>query len=193
MSASAAQPRTRRAAAGSSPPSSRSRRRSTALIVGGVLLVAAALVVVFTSLGGSSGGKSATQPSASSSVVAAKAHRSAPHKASHRPAAKSPAANPAETAVVVLNGTETTGLAHHISADLQQSGYSQATALDGRPPGAGQVTVVQYTAGHQAEAEGVAHSLSVSQVQPVEATVASLAGSAKVVVIVGADKAATIP
>ena len=95
--------------------------------------------------------------------------------------------------MAVLNGTETTGLAHHISADLQQSGYSQAAPLDGRPPGSGQVTVVQYSSGHQAEAEGVAHSLDVSQVQPLEPAVATLAGSASVVVIVGADKAATVP
>jgi len=44
-----------------------------------------------------------------------------------------------------------------------------------------------------AEAEGVAHSLDVSQVQPLEPAVATLAGSASVVVIVGADKAATVP
>ena len=54
-------------------------------------------------------------------------------------------------------------------------------------------TVVQYSSGHQAEAEGVAHSLDVSQVQPLEPAVATLAGSASVVVIVGADKAATVP
>jgi hypothetical protein len=93
----------------------------------------------------------------------------------------------------VLNGTETTGLAHRVSASLQQHGYSQAAALSGRPPGADQTTMVQYAAGHQAEAESVAQSLSIAQVQPLEATVAALSGAAKVVVVVGADKAATSP
>jgi len=90
--------------------------------------------------------------------------------------------------VVVLNATETTGLAARTASGLHQSGYSQATALAGRPPGSGEVTVVQYASGHQAEAESVAHSLSVTHVQAIESPVAALAGSAKVVVIVGADK-----
>ncbi len=51
--------------------------------------------------------------------------------------------------------------------------------------------MVEYASGHQADAEGVARSLSVTQVQPMESAVAALAGSAKVVVIVGADKATT--
>jgi hypothetical protein len=95
--------------------------------------------------------------------------------------------------VAVLNGTETTGLAHNISGNLRQSGYTQATALNGRPPGANQVTVVEYTRGHEADAQGVARSLDVSRVQPIEASTASLSGSAAVVVIVGLDKAATVP
>jgi hypothetical protein len=91
----------------------------------------------------------------------------------------------------VLNGTETTGLAHRVSSELQQGGYSQATALNGRPPGTNQHSVVQYTSGHRGEAEAVAHSLGVSQVQPIESAVTALAGSANVVVIVGADKASS--
>ena len=95
--------------------------------------------------------------------------------------------------MAVLNGTETEGLAHKISGNLRQSGYTQATALGGHPPGANQVTVVEYARGHQADAEGVARSLGVTQVQPIEPSTASLSGSATVVVIVGLDKAATVP
>ena len=47
--------------------------------------------------------------------------------------------------------------------------------------------------GHQTDAESVAHTLGVTQVQPLEASAAALAGSAKVVVIVGHDKATTGP
>ena len=75
--------------------------------------------------------------------------------------------------MAVLNATEAEGLAHRIASELQQSGYSQATALDGKPPGSGQVSVVEYASGHQAEAEGVAHSLSVTHVQPIEAAVSA--------------------
>lgn len=99
-------------------------------------------------------------------------------------------ASRARLSVAVLNGTETTGLAHRISGQLQQSGYAHASALNGRPPGANEVTVVQYANGHKRDAESVAHTLGVSQVQPLEATVASFAGAASVAVIAGLDKAA---
>jgi len=101
--------------------------------------------------------------------------------------------SPAETTVAVLNATEAEGLAHRTATALQQNGYSQAAALSGHPPGSGQVSVVEYAGGHQAEAEGVAHSLSVAHVLPIEAAVSALAGQANVVVIVGADKATQIP
>jgi hypothetical protein len=165
----------------------------TALIVGGVIVVAAAAVIAVTSLGGSSGSKGATATNAGNVRKAAKAHAGS-HKSTAKHTTKpAPAVSPAETNVVVLNGTETTGLAHRIASELQQGGYSQANALDGRPPGSGQVTIVEYASGHQAEAEGVARSLSVNQVQRLEAAVSALAGSATVVVIVGADKATTVP
>jgi hypothetical protein len=80
-----------------------------------------------------------------------------------------------------------------VSGALQQIGYSQAAALAGRPPGSGQTTVVQYTAGHQSDAESVARVLSVSKAKPIEPGVSSLAGTAGVVVIVGADKANSTP
>ena len=99
-------------------------------------------------------------------------------------------ANAAEMSVAVLNGTETTGLAHRIAGELQQIGYSQAGALSGHPAGANQQSIVEYAPGHQADAQSVAHAVSVTQVQPLEPAAAALAGSSNVVVIVGADKAA---
>ena len=93
----------------------------------------------------------------------------------------------------MLNGTETTGLAHTLSTTLRQGGYTQATALNGTPPGSHATTLVEYSSGHWAEAQGVASALSVTQVQPMEADVSSLVGTATVVVIAGADKAAAVP
>ena len=95
----------------------------------------------------------------------------------------------AELQVAVLNATGTAGLAHRLAESLQQSGYSQAAALDGVPPGTRRVTVVQYSSGHRGEAESVAHSLSVTQVEPMEASVSPLAGGSPVVVVAGLDKA----
>jgi hypothetical protein len=158
------------------------------LIVGGVIVVVVALVLVLSSGGGgkSAGGQDAAK-SASSTTTGAHAHK---HASAAHGESSAPAASPASTSVVVLNGTETTGLAHSLSKDLQQSGYSQATALNGTPPGSHAVTVVEYTSGHRADAQGVANTLDVTQVQPMETAVTSLAGPATVVVIAGADKAA---
>jgi predicted alpha/beta-fold hydrolase len=90
---------------------------------------------------------------------------------------------------VVLNGTSTAGLAHHLAADLQQSGYTRAVALAGVPPGTHANTVVLYTHGHRADAQAIARTLNVTQVQAMETTIASLVGSATVVVLAGADQA----
>jgi hypothetical protein len=164
------------------------------LIVGGVIVVAAAVVAALTLLGGSSGSKPASTAATTASRTKAR-HASTHHHAtsSGGSSSGSSATNPAEASVAVLNGTETTGLAHRFSGALQQRGYSQATALAGRPAGENQASVVEYASGHQADAEGVAHAIGVTRVQPLEASVASLGGSAKVVVIVGADKAAAGP
>jgi len=157
------------------------------LVAGGILVGAVAVVLALTSLGSSS---SSSPPSAASSTTAARSttkHKTTTH--SQAPAKPAVPANAAETSVAVLNGTETTGLAHRVSGQLQQVGYSQAAALNGHPPGLAQTTVVEYTGGHQSDAEGVAHVLGVSQVQPMEAAVTPLVGSASVAVVVGADKA----
>jgi hypothetical protein len=165
------------------------------LIVGGVVVVVVALVLVLSS---GSGGKSTGQGSSSGQSAANGAAgttgttSSHKHAGSHKSESSAPAASPASTSVAVLNGTNTTGLAHGLAKDLQQSGYSQATALNGTPPGSHSVTLVEYTSGHRADAQGVASALSVAQVQPMETAVSALAGSAIVVVLAGADKAAAV-
>jgi hypothetical protein len=151
-------------------------------------LILGAAVLIAKSVGGSSGTKNAATSSATTAARSHATHHSKPHS---KPSANAPAAttNPAETVVDVLNGTNTTGLAHRVAGDLQRSGYSQATALAGRPLGSNQATVVQYASGHQGDAQAVAHSISATQVQALEGSVAALAPAASVVVIVGADRA----
>jgi hypothetical protein len=164
------------------------------LVVGGVIVIVVALVLVLTSGGGGksngqgSGAGQGTKTTTSTSNGTHQKQLSSHHSAS----AGAGAASPASTTVAVLNGTSTNGLAHSLSKDLQQSGYSQAAALSGTPPGSHASTVVEYASGHHAEAQGVASALSVTQVQPMETAVASLAGAATVVVIAGEDKAAAL-
>jgi LytR cell envelope-related transcriptional attenuator len=167
------------------------------LIVGGLIVVVAVILVVVLSGGGSKGAsltasKSSTSAAADGSKTTAN-DRAKTSSTSASPSGDAAAVNPAETNVVVLNGTGTTGLAHRVSGELSQHGFTRASALNGRPPGANEVTVVEYASGHKTEAQSVAQALGVSQAQPIEGTVASLAGSASVVVIVGLDKAATSP
>jgi hypothetical protein len=165
----------------------RTRSRTLALILGGLLIIAA-VVLIAKSLGGSSASNNAATTSASSGTThAAATHAAKPH-AKARPGAVTPTTSPAETVVDVLNGTNTTGLAHRIAGELQKNGYSQATALAGRPSGTNQASVVQYAGGHQGDAQALAHSISVTQVQPLEGSVAALAPAASVVVIVGLDR-----
>jgi hypothetical protein len=146
----------------------------TALIIGAVLVAVAAVVLVASSVGGGSSGNGTT--GAASSTAA-------------RGAGAQAGRSPANLSVVVLNGTTTNGLAHLVSGELHQHGYSRAAPLGGRPAGADQVTVVEYAGGHRTDAEAVARSVHVTQVRPIEGAVAALAGSASVVVIVGADRA----
>jgi hypothetical protein len=165
----------------------RSPTRVVVLLVAGVVLLVVALVLILSKTGGGSG----TANSAHRTAAHARAHARHSAAGSRRTAAAPAGAG--ATNVVVLNGTSTAGLAHRVAGELRQSGYSQATPMGGSPPGANQVTVVEYASGHQGDAEGIARSLGVGQAQPMEASVASLSGSATVVVIVGLDKAATVP
>ena len=138
------------------------------IALAGALALAVVVVVAVSLLGGSSGSTAAKHPAGA--TTAARTTTAAHHKATKTTAKAVSHVAAANVTITVLNGTETAGLAHQISANLQQSGYSQAAALAGRPPGANQVTVVEYASGHQAEAEAVARSLGVSQVQPMEST-----------------------
>ena len=163
---------------------------ASALIVGAVLVGVVVVVLVVSSLGGgSSKGAASTSASSAAATHAHHSHPASSTTGSHQSESSTPAVSPAETQVAVLNGTSTVGLAHRLAASLQQSGYSQATPLDGTPPGTRQTTVVQYASGHHAEAAQVAQALGVSQVQTMEGSVSPLVGSSTVVVIAGLDKA----
>jgi hypothetical protein len=169
--------------------SKRPPARRLALIGGGVIVVAAAAAVAVSALGGSTSRKPGGSASASTQTTTAAKHaRSHAHRPAHKPAPKPTTIPPAETSVTVLNATEANGLAHRTAIELQQGGYSQAQAQSGTPPGSSQVSVVEYSTGHQPEAENVAHSLGIGHVLPVEAGVTALAGAASVVVIVGQDR-----
>jgi hypothetical protein len=162
----------------------RSSGRTVALVAGGVAAGVLVLVLAVTALKG--GGSKAT---ATQSSLPTETQPASPHT---RTTAHAVLTNPAETAVMVLNGTATAGLAHHLAADLQQSGYTHAAASAGVPPGTHATTVVEYVRGHRADAQAVAKKLNVTKVQVIEAAIAPLAGSSIVVVLAGADQASLL-
>jgi len=149
-----------------------------------VIVVVVLLVLAVSVLKG--GGSSSTAVRATPASSAGEAGTSGSQASSHA------ASNPAETVVAVLNGTSTAGLAHHLASDLQQSGYTRAAASAAVPAGSHTTTVVEYTSGHRSDAQHVAKALNVTQVQPIDGPTASLAGSATVVVLAGADQAAQL-
>jgi hypothetical protein len=168
--------------------SKRASSRRRVVIAAATLIVLAVILVVVFAVGGGSTHHGAASGTASTASQRSHSRSSHAKHASRLPAG---AARRGETSVTVLNGTETTGLAHRVSAQLQRNGYSQAKALSGQPPGSNQTTSVQYATGHKADAEGVAQSLGATQTQPLESAVAALAPSASVVVVLGQDKAST--
>jgi hypothetical protein len=155
------------------------------LVVGGLIVVVLALVFAVSAL---KGGGSPTASTPTQSLATSEAPQSSEAHTSTQAATS----NPADTTVAVLNGTGTAGLAHHLASDLQQGGYSQAAASSAVPQGTHPTTVVEYTQGHRSAAQAVARSLNVGQVQPIESSIAVLAGSAEVVVLAGADQAALL-
>lgn len=165
----------------------RSPARAVVLVVGGLIVVVLALVFAVSALKGGGGGSPAASTPAQSSTASEAPRSRGTHTSAH-----ARASNPTDTTVTVLNGTGTAGLAHHLASDLQQSGYSQAAAAAAVPQGTHPATVVEYTHGHRADAQAVARSLNVTQVQPIDSSTAALAGPATVVVLAGADQAALL-
>jgi cell division septation protein DedD len=145
------------------------------VIVGALVVVALAVVLVTSVLG--SGGKPASTGSASGA-----SQRGSAAGSSHRHSITDGALR-----VVVLNATQTNGLAAKVAGNLKGRGYSQAAALYGIPKGTYPTTMVQYASGHAHEAAGVANALKVasSEVRPLQPAVAPLSGGAPVAVIVG--------
>jgi len=143
------------------------------------------LVAILSFLGGGHASSKSAGSSASTSSQAANSNKGSKHSQG-----ASAVVGPADTPVAVFNDTETAGLAHRLAGELRGHGYTQANALSARPSGSYPTTLVEYASGHRTEAQQVAHALGVTQVQPMEATVTSLAGSSLVAVIVGANQAA---
>jgi hypothetical protein len=105
-----------------------------------------------------------------------------------RPKRKSPAVEPENVTVAVLNATTVPGLAASLSNEIAAAGFSQGT-IDNFSDQQLPASVVQYAPGHEAEAKAVGRTVGISRREPVAAGSRALAPDATVIVIAGADKA----
>lgn len=144
------------------------------MAIGAIVLVVAIVVLVASVLSKGSGTGAGTGASSSTS-------------SSHAAGQAASGIQPRSLRVVVLNATQTNGLAGKVASTLKSHGYSQAAALYGTPSGSYQTTTVQYAEGHAAEAKAIANVLKVpaADVQPLSSAVAPLSGGAPVTVVIG--------
>jgi hypothetical protein len=155
------------------------------MVLLGVVLVGVLAVILITTLGKGGGSSPSTTGTQANAVTTTHTSSVRHHRTTRS------LSDPATVSVSVLNGTETTGLAHDLAANLKEHGYTHAEALDGHPPGTPSKTLVQYAKGHNADALNIAKLLGVSSsdVQPLQEAVELLAKHAVVVVLAGVDEA----
>jgi hypothetical protein len=172
------------------PPTRRERRwtapRYLALIVAGVIVLGLGGTMGVLALTGNDKG---SKKKASAPTLELPKGGGTPQgggKNSRTPPA--PAIDPATVTVAVLNGTTVTGLAGTTGQKVVASGFRLGNVATASQQQRAE-SVVLYSPGSSRQARAVARKLGISQIEPVDAQSASLAGAATVIVIVGADKA----
>jgi LytR cell envelope-related transcriptional attenuator len=177
----------RPSAAASGTPQRRARargsrlgRRGAAIISAVILVLVVGALVILTQ----DGGGSKARPQAQNTL--------APASQTARPKSKAkstqPAVQRASTAVAVLNGTTTPGLAATVSDDLSRGGFKRGNVTNAADQQQAQ-TAVAYAPGFKRAADEVAQILKLKAVTPIDPGTQAIAGSdAQVVVTVGTDR-----
>jgi hypothetical protein len=158
------------------PPPKRERRwtapRYLALIVAGVIAL--------------TGDSSGSHKSKASAVKLPKGTKSS--KGTSSKSAVAPV-DPASITVAVLNGTQVTGLAGTTGQKVTAAGFRLGNVATASQQAPRAESVVLYRAGASRQARTVARKLSISQIEPADSQSEALAGTATVIVVVGADLA----
>ena len=100
-----------------------------------------------------------------------------------------PPVDPATVTVAVLNGTQVTGLAGTTGQKVSAAGFRLGNVATGAQDAPRAESVVLYKPGASRQARAVSRKLGISQIEPVDSASSALAGTATVVVVVGADRA----
>lgn len=156
-------------------------RRRAALVIGLGVVVLAAATLGGLQLAGRDDG--ADQPS--SDQVGASGQSQTPEGPDGE---STPAVNPAEVTVAVLNGTTATGLAADFGDTVEREGYQLGNVTNSLDSERAE-SVVFYAPGAEAEAADVGRRLKITQREEIDPETQALAGDASVVVVLGADKA----
>jgi hypothetical protein len=156
--------------------------RNLALIVAALLLVGTGGALGVIAL--TSNKTKSTSNGGAASAPTVRASRPAKH---HRKKSQSLGVNPAGITVAVLNGTNVSGLAASTGQKIRTAGFQLGNVTNASQQQRAE-SVVMYTAGQSKAARAVGRKLGISQIEPVDAQTAALAGSATVVVVVGVDK-----
>jgi LytR cell envelope-related transcriptional attenuator len=170
----------------SSPPTPTARQpwyralpaRYLALIVAGIVVLSAGAVYAFAALigeGGADSGGSVASEEAGGSEGAGGGEGAAP-------------LDPSTITVAVLNGTEVAGLAGQIADSVEAAGFQRGNVSNAPQQGGTAESAVLFADGAERAARQVGQELGISQIEPIDEQSRTLAGTADVVVVVGADQ-----
>jgi hypothetical protein len=161
--------------------------RYVALIVAGALVLGGGAAFAISQLGGSDNSGSSTAAKQSSGAPANPGSSGGSKKDQN--VKSSPAVDPSKVTVTVVNGTTIPNLARDTAAKLSQVGFQIGNKVTGTGSLAAAESVVEYRPGAEAEARYVAAKLGITQKQPADPDAIAQAGSAQVIVVLGADQA----
>ena len=152
------------------------------LIVAGVLVLGLAGTVGVLALTGSD--KSSKSGSSSGGTVSLPSHNK---KSQKKQRSFAPAIDPASVTVAVLNATQVTGLAGRFGQRVSGAGFRLGNVATASQQQRAE-SVVLYRPGQSRQARAVGRKVGISQIEPVDAQSATLAGTATVIVVLGGDK-----
>ena len=161
--------------------------RYIALIVAGALVLGGGAAFGITQLANDDGGGGSSKSAAGRSSADEGAPSNSDNPSKDKPA--TPAVNPADVTISVVNGTTIPNLARDTAAKLEGYGFQIVNQVTGTGSLAAAESVVEYRPGAENEARYVAAKLDIRQRQPADADALAQAGPAQVIVVLGADQA----
>jgi hypothetical protein len=152
--------------------------RYIAIVVVGIAVIGGGIAYGLTQM------SSDNSPSSSSS----QGNVGSPSGSGKKPKASTPALQPSDVSVAVLNGTTTNGLASSVGTKLEQQGFKVGNE-DNSNQGQVNESVVLFKPGKSREAALVRRRLRLTQIEPADQQSLAQSGGADVIVVLGSDLA----